>query len=52
MFVGSQELQVERVVEVILSFDERRTREFQISSEVRWPEPTESLGDRPRRSAC
>jgi hypothetical protein len=48
MFVGRQELQVERIVEVILSFDKRCTREFQISSEVRWSESTEPLSDRPR----
>ncbi len=50
MFVRGQVLEVERIVQVILSFDERRAGEFQISGEVGWSESTESLGDRPRRA--
>jgi hypothetical protein len=43
-------LRVERVAEMVLRFDQRRAREFQVSGELLGSEPTESFSDRPWRT--
>jgi hypothetical protein len=51
MRVGDQVSSVASVVEVILSLDERRAREFEIACELARAEATETLSDRARPTA-